>query len=290
MKYWKQLTVLTLFSGFGFGQNLTYKVIKDQPDDVANYWVNIGLMDIGFATENPGYGLLGVSLNSVVHYKNKVGGEFTFRKYYLSLEGDTPGSNFEIGGFYNLGKFSKTRNQKVILATKKSGNKTTTSSMKVPGTIMRSFGIRAGFNTQSEMVIANLETNKLTENVNFRSSGLYAGILLTSQLNMKSHTSQYGIKGAGLYRRLYIDLLFNPIRSYGDMVVPDANKAGAIGYRIGFEFMSPEPRKVQGTAIYQKLEIGSRPWDKYYVMYSLGFNFKRKVKAMSSFKPVREME
>lgn len=290
MKYWKQLTVLTLFSSFGFGQSLTYKVIKDQPDDVANFWVNIGLLDIGFATENPGYGLLGLSVNSVAHYKNKVGGEFTFRSYYLSLDGDEPGSNFEIGGFYNLGKKTKIRNQKVILSTKKSGNTTTTMSMKVPGTIMRSFGVRAGFNTQKEMVIADLDKNQLTTNVPFRSSGLYAGLLLTSQLNIKSHTSQYGIKGAGFYRRLYVDLIFNPIRNYGDVLVPDASAAGAIGYRIGFEFMPPEPKKVQGNAIYQKLEIGSRPWDKYYVMYSVGFNFKRKVKAMSSFKPVREME
>jgi hypothetical protein len=298
MKYWKQITFFSLFSVFSFGQNLTYKIVKDQPDDVANYWINIGVLDMGFAHKNMAYPFLSASLNSVVHYKNKFGGEFTLRRNFFNLEGVTPaGGNFEFGAFYNLFSKTKTKNQKVILSQKKSGNTTTTISMKVPGTQMRSFGIRAGLNSFNTPVAGEFDFHGFDGILKLRATGLYSGILLTKQLNLKSHTSQYGIKGAGFYKRTYVDFMFNPIRSISDIEGETNNyidgvtgKPSPIGFRLGMEFMPAEPRKVQGNAIYQKFEIGSRPWSGYYLLYTMGFNFKRKVKSMSSFKVVREME
>jgi hypothetical protein len=299
MKHWKQITFFTLFSFFGFGQNLTFKIVKDQPDDVANYWINLGLFEAGFATENLGlYG--NVSLNSIVHYKNKVGGEFTMRKSYFNLDdidNTSPGGSFEIGAFYNLFSKTKSKNQKIILSQKKSGNTTTTVSMKIPATKMTSFGVRAGFNTFKNPVLGDTAYHKFDGTVDFRSSGLYAGILITRQLNVKAHTSEYGIKGAGFYKRTYVDVLFNPIRSVetiegiaNSYVDGSTDKPSAIGFRLGLEFLPVEPRKVQGNAIYQKIELGSKPWNGYYFQYTAGINFKRKVKSMSSFKVVREME
>lgn len=296
MKYWKHITVFTLFSFFAQGQSLTYKVIKDTPDDIANYWVNVGLMDLGFGLDNKGYGLLGVSLNTVVHYKNKVGGEFTFRKYYLSLSEDNQtGTHIELGGFYHLGSKSKTKNQKVILSQKSDGKSTTTVSMKIPATIQRSFGIRAGFSMVNEGLEATPENHDVAAETSLlsRSAGLYAGLLMTSAVNMKSHTQEYGIKGAGFVRRNYLDVLIYPVNKITDLSGNEYTgtiKKGVIGFRLGVEFLQPEPKKVQGSAMFQKLEIGSRPIDGYYMMYSVGFNFKRKVKSMSSFKVIREKE
>lgn len=293
MKYWKQITALTLFSCFAHGQSLTYKVIKDTPDDFANYWVNVGLLDMGFATENPGYGLLGASLNTVVHYKNKFGGEATYRKYYITLaENEDKGTQFEIGGFYNLLSKQKSRNQKVILSQKSNGKTTTTTSMKVPATIQRTFGVRAGFNSMTEGLDADSVNHGVNGAFTSKSKGLYAGFLMTTSVNVKSHTAEYGIKGAGFVRRNYLDIMFNPINPLfiGDVKYGGNSKLGALGFRLGIEFLKAEPKKVQGSAIYQKLEIGSRPIDGYYAMYSLGFNFKRKVKSMSSFVVVREKE
>lgn len=297
MKYWKQMTIFTLLTFFAQGQSITYKVIKDTPDDIANYWINVGLLDMGFAKDNSGYGLAGASLNTVVHYKNKFGGEMTFRKYYFSLSDidEQKGSTqFEIGGFYNLGHKDKSRSQKVILATKKTSSGSSTTSMHVPATIRRNFGVRAGFNFMKEGLVADSTIHDgLTGNYISKSMGLYAGILITSSVNMKSHTQEYGIKSAGFVRRTYIDFLFNPIHP---LMNPDGTnftgtaKLGAIGYRFGVEFMKPEPKKIMGTAQYFKFEIGSRPIDGFYGMFSWGFNFKRKVKSMSSFTVIREKE
>lgn len=287
MKYWKQITFFTLLSFWGQAQSITYKVIKDQPDDVANYWVNVGLLDMGFAPGNMAYGLVGASLNGVVNYKNKIGGEFTYRTYYFNMDMDKVDgvsrnlNQIEVGAFYHLASNSKTRNQKVILSDKSN------VSMKVPATIMRSYGLRAGFNSNKGTLLATMENQKVDGTFRYSSSGLYAGILITSQVNMKSHTVEYGIKGTGFVRRLYIDAIFNPIKSFEPA---NSNLKGSFGYRLGIQFLQPEPRKVQGSALYQKFELGAMPIDGYYFMYSLGFNFKRKIKAMSTFRPVREME
>lgn len=296
MRYWKHIAVFTLFSFFAQGQSLTYKVIKDTPDDIANYWVNVGIMDLGFGMDNKGFGLLGISLNSVVHYKNKVGGEFTFRKYYLSLAGsDETGTHIELGGFYHLGAKSKSKNQKVILSQKSDGRTTSTVSMNVPATIQRSYGVRGGFSMVHQGLDATVENHEVPSNMSLisNSTGLYAGLLMTSAVNMKSHTQEYGIKGAGFVRRNYLDVLFYPINKItypGGAEYTGNIKKGVIGFRLGVEFLQPEPKKVQGSAMFQKFEIGSRPLDGYYVMYSVGFSFKRKVKSMSSFVVVREKE
>lgn len=296
MNYWKQITFFTLFSCFAFSQSVNYKVIKDTPDDFANYWVNVGLLDVGFGLDNKGYGLLGGSINGVAHYKNKIGGEFTFRKYYLSLsEGNYMGSHFELGAFYHLGSKTKSTNQKVILSQKSDGKTTTTLSMKIPVTIQRAFGIRAGFNYVKEGLSATVKNHEVTSDVNLISSsgGLYAGLIMTTSVNARCHSKEYGIRGTDFVRRNYIDILFNPIRSVQDLNGSEYTgniELGALGFRLGIEFLQAEPKRIHKSAVFQKFEIGSRPIDGYYVMYSIGFNFKRKVKSMSSFTVIREKE
>lgn len=299
MRHWKELLIVTLISGSSFGQgSVNYKVIKDTPEDAANYWINVGFLDMGLASKNlEGYGLLGASLNSVVNYKNKFGGEFTARRYYLNLS-EVQGGNFEIGGYYHLFSKQKVKQQKVVLSSKSSysGGKTYTEtiSMKVPGTIMRSFGIRAGFTTQKNGYVSDTLTSQGHGTAVYRATGLYAGILLTGQMNLKTHTSEYGIRGFGKVRRSYLDLVFTPVNTLIDknteQDLKSIVKPGVIGFRLGVEFLQPEPRKVQGNAMYQKFELGSNSLNGYYFMYSFGYNFKRKVKAMSSFKVVRETE
>jgi len=296
MKNWKLFTCAMLLSLASQAQSLSYKIIKDQPDDIANYYINLGLMDFGLNTKNISGSYLGWSLSGTAHYKNKLGGDFTLRRSYLSF-GDGPYSQFELGGYFHLASKTKIRNQKIVLSSKSKsyGGKTYTEtiSMKVPASIMRSYGVRGGFFRVKEFFEADQDDHGFVGDYTFRSAGLYGGLLLTSQVNVKTHTSEYGIRGTGFVRRHYIDVLFTPVRSISDIttdVENEANKPGVLGWRFGMELLNPEPRKIQGNAIYQKFEIGQRPLNGFYFMYSLGFNFKRKVKEMSSFVPVREKE
>jgi hypothetical protein len=296
MKKLLQLLLVLCVPLLSKAQNITYKVIKDQPDDAANYYVNFGLLDMGLNTKNLSGSYLGFSLSGMAHVKNKLGGEFTFRRSYLSF-GDGPYSQFELGGFYHLASKSKIKNQKIVLSSKSRsyGGKTYTEtiSMKVPASRMKSYGVRGGLVRFKEFLEAETDKHGFTGDYMMRSTGLYGGLLMTTQANAKVHTKEYGIRGTGYIRRNYVDVLFTPVRSIRDFnteVENEINKPGVLGWRIGVEFLNPEPRKMQGNAIYQKFEIGNRPYNGYYFMYSLGINFKRKVKSLSSFVPVREKE
>lgn len=290
MKYWKQITAFTLFAFFAQGQ--THKVIKDTPDDIANYWVNIGVLDMGYAMKNPGYGFVGSSLNGLVHYKNKIGAEFTFRKIWLpggEFANQLKPTQFEIGAYYNL--FSKVKTGKSITVKMAKGRKAPTQ--KVDGSVQRSLGVRAGFNlTKQNLRIDTAAYKSDLPNGDYvmTSAGLYAGFILTSTANTKSYFENYGIKGGGFVRRVYVDLIFNPIRPVyqNDVNVGSAN--GVIGYRIGFQFLDPAPKKVFGNGYSWKFELGSRPIDGYYGQISMGYSFRRRVKPMSSFVIVREKE
>ncbi|MCE3296973.1 MAG: hypothetical protein K0R65_2687 [Crocinitomicaceae bacterium] len=293
MKYWKQITVFTLFSFFAQGQTITYKVIKDTPDDIANYWINVGVVELGYASDNAGFGLLGSSLGGVVHYKNKFGGELFYKHNFFSLDTTKTSRQFEIGGFYHFASKSKTKSQKVILAEKKNGNSEV--SIKVPATIQRSFGLRAGLTMLSGGLATTPEAHGTAaeEHLLVKTIGIYAGVLMTSSLNARCHTQEYGIKSAGFVRRNYLDVMINPVNQVTDLsgnAYTGTIKKGVIGFRLGVQFLKAEPKKLAGSAFYHKLEIGSRPIDGYYGTYTMGFNFKRRVKSMSSFTVIREKE
>lgn len=296
MKHRKLLFVLLLSAFSSRAQDVQYKIIKDQPDDAANLWINFELVQFELPLKNFDGTSFNLGLSSVVNYQNKLGAEATFRRSYLTL-GKKPKLQFEIGGFYNLGSKTKIRSQKVVLDsdTYTSGGKTYTSTkfIKVPASIMRSYGVRAGFDYNREFLGADLENHGFEGEFTYQFGGLYLGGLITSQMNMRINTDDYGTAGNGFVRRFYVDLLINPIRKLTDNATDlayTANRPGMLGFRTGIEYLHPEPRKVQGNALYYKIEVGMRPMDGFYMMGSFGFSFKRKVPALGVFKPVREKE
>jgi hypothetical protein len=196
---------------------------------------------------------------------------------------------FEIGGFFNL--LSKTKSGKNIKVQVVKDRKA--PKMTIQGSVQRSIGVRAGFNLTSQNLRADTTVNDLgipNGDYTMKSAGLYAGFILTSTANTKAYFENYGIKSGGFARRIYVDLLFNPVRPVfqNDVKVGSAN--GVIGYRIGFQFLDPAPKKVFGNGYSWKFEIGSRPIDGYYTQISMGYSFRRRVKSMSSFVIVREKE
>lgn len=298
MKYVKTMCLLVLFSTWGYSQTVNYKILKDEPEDVVNYWVNLELLQMDLSFKNMNGGSLGLGLNSVVNYKNKMGAEALFRRSYLVLGSkEVPRSQLELGAFYHLFSKRKSVKQKVVLDTKSysSGGKTYTStkSIKVPGTKLKSYGVRAGFAYNKEYLETTVEDHGFAGKYKYQTTGLYAGLLHTSQMVLKIDTDNFGRCGTGFVRRYFADLLFNPVRSIRDVttdVKDQTNDVGMIGWRVGVEFLQPEPRKLHGNAMYTKVELGQRPMDGYYMMFSFGFSFKRKVAALSSFTPIREKE
>lgn len=297
MKSLKLMGIFCLLTGWSIGQTVNYKVIKDQPEDVPNYWINLELLQFELAYKNMSGGNFGLGINSVINYNNKMGAEVTFRRSYLTLLDNTNRTQFELGAYYHLFSKTKIRSQKVVLSSRSysSGgrNYTETKSIQVPGTVLKSLGLRAGLGYNSIPFEAEQEDHNFTGKFKLQTFGLYAGILNTKQMNLRIDTDNFGVCGTGFVRRYYLDVLFNPVRSMveiGTDIKNETNKPGVFGFRGGVEFLLPEPRKIHGNAMYTKIEAGMRPYEGVYVMGSFGFSFKRKSAKLGRFEPVREME
>lgn len=285
---------MTLLIAFGsFAQDVSYKVKKDNPADVCNAFLNLELLHF----EAPFGNFSGTSFciggNSYVNYHNKFGGEVLFRRGWLNLSGVTR-YQFEIGGFYNLRSHTRVRNQKVVLDTKEytSGDKriTETKFIKCPAQNMRTLGVRAGFLTNKEAY--EDERDVLSPTYAYRWTGVYAGVLLTSQMNYQINTDTYGEAGTMFIRRYYADVTVHPIVSLTDKETDQKNKnakIGILGVRAGVEFMPAERRKLQGP-VYIKVEVGARPLDGLYAMGVFGVNFKRRFAGLGIHEAQREME
>lgn len=296
----KRKYLLLLFSSFTLflqAQNVNYKTLKDTPEDAANLHINFEILQVEAGYKNLSGANFNLGLNSVYHYKNKMGGEATFRKSYLSL-GESGHTQFGAGVFYNFASKTKVRSQKVVLDTKSysSGGKkyTQTSSINVPGSILKSYGVRFGMDYVSEFLDADLKYHGFEGDYQYQTTGIYIGFLNTKQMNLLIDTDKYGTAATRFIRRYYLDGVIYPTRKInslpGEVAYTGSVIGGIFGWRAGVEFLCPEPRKVHKNAMYSKVEIGMRPLDGIYVMVAVGLSFKRKLKGSNAYTPYREKE
>ena len=240
---------------------------------------------------------LNLGISTIYQHKNKFGAEATFRKSYLSL-GETGHTQIGAGVFYNFASRTKVRSQKVVLDTKtytKAGNKyTETTSLNVPASVLKSYGVRFGMDYTSEFLEADLVLHGFAGNYNYKTTGIYIGFLNTKQMNFLMDTDLFGLAAHRFIRRYYLDGMIYPTKKItstpGDVRYVGPTLGSVFGFRAGVEFLSPEPRKVHGNAFYTKVEVGMRPLDGIYMMVAIGVSFKRKIKGSNAYSPYREKE
>lgn len=287
------LIIAAILTGtIGFAQNINYKVIQDNPEDVSNLYINFDILQFEMPLNNITGMSFCVGANAYASYKNKFGAEIGFRRGWLNLHG-VPRTNFELGGFFNFSSRIKTRSQRVILDVDKytSGNMeyTNTKFIKCPAQNLRLIGARAGFLTNKELY--KDERDVLSGTYTYRWTGLYAGIQLTSQMNYRINTDLFGEAGAGFVRRFYADVTFHPFASLTDQEsgTKSNTSIGRLGFRLGVVAMPAERRKIQAP-IYIRIEGGMRPLDGIYMMGSFGINIKRKLPKLGIQETRRETE
>lgn len=279
-------------------QTVNYKTIKDSPEDAANLHINFEILQLEASLKNMSGSSLNLGLNSVYNYKNKFGAEATFRKSYFTLDGDIGHTQIGAGVFYNFASIKKVRSQKIVLDTKsiRSGGKTYTSttSMKVPATVLKSYGVRFGMDYTSEFLEADLLVHGFAGDYKYKTTGIYVGFLNTKQMNTQIDTDAYGLASERFIRRYYLDGLIYPGKNITDATTnvryTGPTIGSVFGWRAGVEFLAPEPRKIQRNALYTKVELGMRPLDGLYVMVSFGISFKRKLQGSNAYTPYREKE
>jgi hypothetical protein len=295
MKKWG-IFVATLFTFGSYAQQINYKVLKDNPADVNNAYLNLELLEFEMPMKNIKGGMafcLGGSIYT--NYRNKLGADVLFRRGWLNIFG-VPRTQFELGGYYNFTSRTKVRNQRVILDHDKYVQNGVeyeeTKFIKCPATNMRSLGVRGGFLTNKEGYEESRDLT--TTSYKYSWSGLYAGILLTSQMNYRINTDLFGEAGAGFIRRYYADVCIHPFASLKELETGTKNTTttiGRLGFRLGLEAMPADRRKMGQAPIYIRVEVGMRPLDGMYMLGAFGVNFKRKIKKLGVVEGVqRETE
>jgi hypothetical protein len=295
-------------------QEVSYKVLRDEPNDGINLMVavnafgmDMGLSNIGGAT------ILGAGMAANANIKNKYGADFTFNYGYLTLatiansnENITNSTKWlELGGYYNFYDKTKSSNIPVVLSTKKTSNSTyettTTKYINVPAHKRIMMGARGGIIYHS-FPLGISSFNKITtfpgsDYLNGSNSGIYLGGQIITIKNLFVSTDNYGVCKSSKTMRVYLDFLFLPIWSakykdveYKDSLVvdpkivgtifPDALAFSPLGWRCGLIVQPTENRDGAGSgkagSLYARMEFGQRPIEGSYFSFGMGFTIARK--------------
>src|SRR5690554_4317991 len=119
-----------------------YKTIKDEPEDAANIWLNLELLQFEINMNNLRSSNLGIGVSGAFQIKNRFGIEAAARHSYFALhfKGE-PRFQIEAGGFFNYARIKKTKRTKIT-----SGGVSYYPNV----TKMTSFGVRSGYASNKE--------------------------------------------------------------------------------------------------------------------------------------------
>lgn len=284
MRYVFTLVLFSLGLSWSYSQS-NFKVIKDAPEDCANLWINFELLQFDLNMNNYMASNIGVGGNVIFQIKNRFGIEAAARHSYASLNGiwkkAEPRFQVEAGGYFNFYQYRKVKTMSY-------------AGYRPQVTKLKSIGVRAGYAMNTESYVDRKHKfSSSTGDYAYKFTGFYAGLLFTSQYNNVINTDKGSNKGTSAMKKIYIDFLMFPARSMTDRTngVPVANFSPVMfGGRVGIEKLFPEKKNNFGGASYIKYELGYRPFDGLYFMFTYGISWKDKFGKLNGYQPVREKE
>lgn len=286
-------------------QNVKYTVLQDDPQNyIPKLNVNIEFMQMDAAFNN----IMGMSFNAgvfgVAQATKKIGIHYGVRKSYLSFakmgNKDAKGNlDLTAGVFFLPLQRSKTKNLQVNLKSKtsynNSGNRVeTTTFIKVPGTVLKSKGLRAGtfYKSTGFDLSSVLEANdSKLEFANFNTTGIYAGLMSRKLVNLICDVDGYGKRFNSIGDEFYLDATLNIISNFNRLpnnpfasnseynkFVKDNVKSSPIGFRLGWTRYQIAPKSVTNKKFGSSasFEAGYRPYQGWYVTGSIGLTLIKK--------------
>lgn len=289
--------IVTLISTIAIAQQIDYKVLKDNPKDVNNFWLylDVAQLDAGFKNID------GISFNvgawSTGIYKEKIipevilrYGWVTFGKTFAGAKGVHNHHQVEIGGGYVLSNKTKYKQTSVVLSQTKGHDYgtgkdvTTTRYINIPATRVNSFGVRAGLMSVGGLLSTDDYKAFITPKyINYSINGIYAGIFDAVTHNIIINTNTDGKAAKCKRTKVFADVLLLPLQTatFAGVNYKPVINAGPVGYRIGLQYLPTEIRKVTNidvkiTGLSIGAEAGVRPYDGIYVACNLSFCLMRK--------------
>lgn len=301
------ILVICLLSNAGLTQKVTYKTVKDDPEDITNLVVNVEpiYFDMG---NGPFPSIPGIALALGVTGKldlfKRLGVETALRQNYFATYGDGDEKLgrqyfYQLGGHFRLLDKVRTKDAKVVIGGSSNGSYTTTNYLTVPASHRSTAEVRFGLNRNA----LYLDSREVFEDgvevdaprIKYVGTGFYAGVSFSSIYNICLDVEGYGLKSNSILNKLYVDVLFVPLNSFesvGSSTEPNADVKdlvrdkgvlrgdSPIGFRVGWEMYKVEKKEFAGRSFSMVYDwsLGVRPNLGFYVGVGCGITvFKTRV-------------
>ena len=285
------ITTLLLLPTIVWSQNqVNYKIEKDAPNEIPWISMNLDLFSLDIPANNSSTISFYLGLWGYVKPLEKfpLSIDYSIKRSYLVLgaigDKEYPKTWMaSLGGRFNLIDRTKTKSTKVILDSKSSVNNkgkelTTTTSIDVLAKRRKVTAARGGFYLRSRgYKNEDVEAMDFTSKMN--TTGVYAGIMLSTYKNVFVKTDKYGSSGRSKGIDLYADAIFagNKFTKVSDgidvteIAKTNLDKRTPIGLRIGFQTYEIEEKLYTDKmfGVNYNFEVGILPYEGLYVQGGL---------------------
>lgn len=304
MKSSISLLVFLVLATVAQGQNVTYKVLSNEPPTTPRFSLNSDLIHVDMMYRT----LDGYSINASLwgHFepvREKIGIQYLFRKSYFSFgrlgNKSFPGNTeLEAGGYYVLNSKLKNKKTNIVLKKEYSGSEysinagggivetrhETTTFIQIPADHKNLFMARGGFYFKQHGNNTDyIDGFNGPDYVKFMSVGLYAGINFRDISSIFVDTDEFGVQFNSVGRDVYIDLLVLPVNSFSDIEsganindqIKNEISALPFGFRAGYRLFQVDKKKKTGKllGICGNLEAGYKPFIGFTLSAGAGFTF-----------------
>lgn len=285
------------------GNPVDYKVTRDDPNDICNFWMFIDPFQMDFAFKNFDGGSFNTGITGMGWVGNRFGFDYGFRYGTVTLGklkfGDKakPALAIEAGGLLKLGDRMRMKNNtKVVLSVTTSTNSSgdrieTTKFIRIPAQQRVVTHARGGLYMKRNPFSQEVDDFGTDVEGNLTCMGVYIGLSRTSISNVFINTSTDGKASRSGMFRFYADAIICPVRklnTFEAVMNPDAAKLGSpVGFRLGFYGMPCEDRATKKRKAFAAgVEVGVRPGDGLYCTGSFMIPlFRKKLPALGYVRP-----
>lgn len=274
------LSLLIVLLSFSLSaQNITYKVLEDNPDKIYSGFASVG---IGM-TFTKQYNALPLAINGRYDLGIiQLEGAINYDLYKLEGEGAT--FLTEVGAFKSFSSSTKTKDVKVITDydpyseyNAATGERTeTTTFFLAPAKVDIQRGARGGLFYQR----SGAEGQGFSGTTFFDNAGIYVGFQQVAKAYINTLVNDDVERSASSFSKWYLDVMLLPVSSVADeTLIIETSNDGILGWRAGIQLYGNAHEGAKGffRRIIYTADIGTRPLTGFNMVFTATYplvNFK----------------
>ncbi len=298
MKKTLVVVVLLLSVEALFAQNVQYKVTRDDPGDINNFWMQLDLaqMDISYRNMDGASFNIGLTGVGFLGNESRLGFDYTARYGWLTmsrmLDSDFKRAlQFEAGGLLKLFETNRVKNAKVVLDrkdyTNRQGNQVTEYTyITIPANFRKIVHARGGVyfkRNPLKLDAEDVEAGQAFGRGNLVFPGIYLGLSSMRVRNVYVSTDIFGRTWNSGITRFYADVIIVPTPLLDGSRLENAKP---LGFRFGYSTMAADVKKnARKGGFGTQVEVGVRPVEGIYVTGTVYFTIMRKKLTALGYKP-----